>query len=221
MPDPLVAHVMRLRYTGELPLPYTALSLWSETDYQLSVDDATVAVPDLCPVNVTVAEAHFDPGKPGVAEPLTFEARYKRGLRVVPRTRALTTNASSSSSPHSPDAYSIYIPTIPRMVEAQLRQHHRRVIYYAKQERDGDSAVGLMASLPMYHVECMVRYLYLEKDHQRQKLLPELAPEFLGALEKFLNKHVRKPVITAENIANLPPCLKGKQRKLLASRAAV
>ncbi len=47
--DPFVARVARLRYTSELPQVFQALSLWSETDYQLSVDGATVAVPDLAP----------------------------------------------------------------------------------------------------------------------------------------------------------------------------
>jgi hypothetical protein len=236
MNDPLVAPIRRLRYTGTVPQAFGLLSLCRESDYQLSVDGDVVDVPNIYPQNCVVAEARYDPGKPGVAEPLSIEERTKRGVKVIPSVRALSAGstsplsaslptASASPSAKSPEAGAIYIPTIPRIVDSLMRQHQRRVTFHARKQREADGvnagcrgAAGYFPSLPMYHVECMIRYLHLERADQRLLLLPQLAPDTRQAFEARLDQYWRKPVITLANITNLPRGLNGKQRRAYALR---
>ncbi len=217
-----MAHVRRLRYTGAVPWPFHCLSLWTETDYQLSVDGGmVVTVPDLRPLSCAVAEAPFDPGMPGDARPLSIWELVEHGVAVLPLTSALTPVEAPASAP--PRAAwlrrVICIPTIPRMIDALLRQHQRRVQYYAEQKRlagaggsgDGEaenngdgiestaSAAGgpdnettAFPSLPMHHVECLVRHLRLNHDFQRENLLPKLAPEIGRALEETFYDKCRR-----------------------------
>ncbi len=82
--DAFVATVTRLRYTGSLQHEFLTLSLWSETEYQLSVDGATVAVPDLIPLNCVLAESRYDPAKPGIAASLPSRGAPRRASLCFP-----------------------------------------------------------------------------------------------------------------------------------------
>jgi hypothetical protein len=183
-----------------------------------------------------LAEARYDPSKPGAAAALTMEGRADLGIRVLPPVRALTatTTATASSPPPPPppsssssdehNEHAIFIPTIPRMLDALLRQHQCRIKHYDEVERMGGdvgfSDKRLMPSLPMYNVDRLIRYLHLERDDQRQKFLPELAPDIRRALEDKMKTYRRKPNFSLAAGATAQDGVKGKRRRLMGSHPA-
>ncbi len=69
-------------------------------------------------------------------------------------------------------------------------------------------------ALPMYHVTRLIRYLHLERDYQRQKLLPELTPEIRGAMVEKLDSYRRKPHVTLATFTAVREVFTGTKRWL-------
>ena len=150
------------------------LSLWTENRYCLSVDDdQKIEVPDIfawVPVLVQ-EEFHPDPEK----------LRY--GPRLLTKTegvRFLAPNLARSTEQKT----SIFIPTIPRMLDALLDQAR-----WLKE----NSAVEGSERGPRIQAEYLYRYLFLEEVHQKEKLLPKLAPWNRDEVRERLERYKRKP----------------------------
>jgi hypothetical protein len=94
--------------------------------------------------------------------------------------------------------YPIYIPTIPRMLDALLDQARYRVIY-AENFPEEPEKLGYRVE---YHLRNFVRYLHLEKLQQREKMLPELAERNRGEMEALMNNFKRKPLLTLASLQN-------------------
>lgn len=88
----------------------------------------------------------------------------------------------------------IYIPTIPRMIDALLCQ----VEWREKHSENFPSRI----SRPRAYVGNFIRYLHLEDPRQSEKLLPALADSNRCRMEARLAKFKRKPTVTLESISN-------------------
>jgi hypothetical protein len=105
------------------------------------------------------------------------------GVKVLPPTLAQSADIK----------YPIYIPTIPRILDALLDQARYRVTY-------AENFPGKLGNRPKYHLQTFVRYLHLEKPQQRERLLPELAERNRGEMEEIINKFKRKPLVTLASL---------------------
>ncbi|KAI9848468.1 MAG: hypothetical protein M1837_000263 [Sclerophora amabilis] len=169
--------VPRLRYCGKQPGLYPTLSLWPESVYMISCDAPMVEVPDICAWNAVLMEDRFDPVGPDSSS-ISYENRQATGLVVLPRSRA------QSECTRRP----VYIPSIPVFINALLDQQRYRLTH---PEEFPDN----FTTLPSYHLSNFIRYLYLEKSYQRQKLLPELAEHNRADMETRLDRYKRKPLL--------------------------
>jgi hypothetical protein len=152
----------------------------------LNVDGEKIEVSDTHAWNVVLMEERFDLCLSWAqAVPISYTTRITDGVMVLPPILAQSIDMK----------YPIYIPTIPRMLDAILDQARYRVIY-AENFRE------LLGYRPDYHLRNFVRYLHLEKPQQRGRLLPELVERNRGEMEAIVNKYKRKPLVTLSYFQN-------------------
>ena len=157
--DTYTRQVPRLRLKTYDNTSYYCISLWSERVYMLSVDGEKIEVPDPNAWNVVLMEERFDLSLFWAqAVPISYTTRITDGVKVLPPILAQSTDMK----------YPIYIPTIPRILDALLDQARYRVIY-------AENFPGRLGNWPTYHLQNFVRYLHLEKSQQWERILPELA----------------------------------------------
>jgi hypothetical protein len=163
----------------------------------LNVDGEKVQVPETHAWNVVLMEERFDLHISWAkAVSISFTTRTANGVKIVPTIRSQSADIE----------YPIYIPSIPRMLDAQLDQARYRVTH----PEDFPSVLG---NRPRYHLRNFIRYLHLEKLTQREKVLPELAERNRGEMEVLLDKYQRKPLLTLASLqaeegkAAASPCL--------------
>lgn len=181
--DPYTRQVPRLQLKTEDNTWYNCISLWSERVYMLSVDGEKVQVPETHAWNVNIMEERFD-----VHPSWADAASVGYTTRVAYDVMILTEIRSQSADKRDP----IYIPSIPRMIDALLDQARYRVMHPEEFPTPGDR--------PRYHLRNFIRYLHLEKPTQREKVLPELVERNRGEMEVLLNKYKRKPLVTLASI---------------------
>jgi len=184
--DTYTQQVPRLRYKTENNISYNCISLWSECVYMLDVDGEKIEVPDTLSWNVVLMEERFDL-HPSWAQAvsISYTTRIKNGVMVLPPTPAQSADMK----------YPIYIPTVPRMLDALLDQARYRVTH-------AEEFPGKLGNRPVYHLQNCVRYLHLEKPQQRERVLPELAERNRGEMEAISNKFKRKPLVTLASLQN-------------------
>lgn len=113
----------------------------------LKIDGEKIEVPDTHAWNVVLMEERFDLHLLWAqAAPIGYTKRKAGGVRILPLVRAQSTHMK----------YPIYIPTIPRIVDALLEQTRYRVTH-------AENFPGKSGDRPRYHLRNLVRYLHLEK----------------------------------------------------------
>ena len=183
--DPYTLQVPRLRLKTDNNF-YPCISLWSEHVYMLNVDGEKVEVPETHAWNVVLMEERFDLDISWAnAVPIGYSIRTANGVMILPAIRTQSADKK----------YPIYIPSIPRMLDAQLDQ-----VRYRSTDPEN---FPLDSNRPRYHLRNFIRYLHLEKPTQREKVLPELAERNRGELEVLLDKYKRKPLLTSSFFAHL------------------
>lgn len=187
--DTYALQVPRLRLKTNDNVSSHCISLWSERVYMLKVDGEKVTVPDPHSWNVVLMEERFDLQLSWAqAESISYTTRIANGVRVLPPTLAQSTETK----------YPVYIPTIPRMLDALLDQAHYRVIY-------AENFPGTGGNRPVYHLQTFVRYLHLEKPQQQERVFPELAERNRGEMEAISSRFKRKPLVTLASLQDKVP----------------
>ena len=152
--DPfLTTDVPRLQRVGE----EFYINLWPAGHYRLPVDGDLCEVPHICAWNHVLVETKFFPNP----------SHSDRSPRVLSDGIAVYLPAHPDQSPDRPCRTPVYIPTIPRYLDACLsRSRH----YFAIRSsvRPSDVFFSNSASLEIGN---LIRYLYLEMEDQRAKLL--------------------------------------------------
>ena len=180
--DPYTKQVPRLRDMRCGPGPFSCVSLWTETIYMLEVEAAEpIVVKDIHAWNVSLAEERFATVPETAC--MTFAAQTKQGTRILPQ--------KLSSARDVP----IFVPSIPKICDAILDQLRYRTMHPENfQSKQGNR--------PAYHLGNFVRYLYLERQPQRELLLPLLAERNRAKMEQIVGAFKRKPTfaMTKENM---------------------
>jgi hypothetical protein len=148
--------------------------LWSEDLYDLKVDGELCEVPHICSWNAVLAESRFyHPPPPRVR---AHHVLPNPGVVPVPRT------PDQTPPPGRPNRTPIFIPTIPRYINACLVRIIR-----------GDSIPYdfPISTNSRIEVSYLIQYLFLEMDDQRAKLLPMLPEEHRGRMEHLLGRYIR------------------------------
>ncbi|KAI9773524.1 MAG: hypothetical protein M1839_002060 [Geoglossum umbratile] len=183
--DPFVKQVPRLRRTDNHRFHTLCLSLWSESVYMLTVTGPVVEIPDVFAWNNNLMEDRFDPAAADVIS-TTYSSRLADGYQLLPRTLA--------QSPES--KYPVYVPSIPRFVDALIDQ-----VRYRQTHNETYNYKSMLHTLSAYHLTNLIRYIHLEKPHQRGKLIPELAERNRADMETRMNKYKRKPLLKMSDFA--------------------
>jgi hypothetical protein len=179
--DTYTRQVPRLRLKTKDNISYNCISLWSEGVYMLNIDGEKIEVPDPHAWNVVLMEERFDLHPLWArAASISYTSRRTDGAMVLPPILAQSTDMT----------YPIYIPTIPRILDALLDQARYYRVTHAKNLPE---KLGYRVN---YHLRNFVRYLHLEKPQQREKILPELVERNRGEMEAIMNKFKRKPLLT-------------------------
>ena len=187
--DTYTRQVPRLRLRTEKNISYNCISLWSERVYMLKVDSEKIEVPDTYAWNEVLIEERFDLDLSWArAAPIGYTKRKADGVRILPPTRAQSTDMN----------YPIYIPSIPRVLDALLDQARYRVMH-------AENFPGRGGNRPKYHLRNLVRYLHLEKPPQRERMLSELAERNRGEMEVIINTYKRKPLVTLASLQSKEP----------------
>jgi hypothetical protein len=170
--------VPRLR--GGLSPTYGCISLWSESTYMLAVDGGKIEIPDPQAWSVVLMEERFDPNPSWTHDtPISYTSMVADGVRVVPPNPAQSTDVN----------YPVFIPTIPRILDALMDQVRRQVVNF----NDGGHR-------PDVHLKCFVRYLHLETPQQRERVLSELAERNWGLMEMIIALYKRKPLLSLDSL---------------------
>ncbi len=157
------------------PGPFACVNLWTEAVYMLRVNDAElVAVMDIHAWNVNLVEERF--GTVPETAYLTFTAQTEQGTRILPKI------------PSSAKGVPIFVPSIPIMCDAVLDQLRYRTTH-------AEDYQGKTGNRPAYHLMNFVRYLYLERQSQRDLLLPLLAERNRAEMEQRIKAFKRKPTL--------------------------
>jgi hypothetical protein len=152
-----IAEVPRLERIGE----QFYFNLWPENLLGLAVDGDLCEVPHICAWNPVLIESTFYPfpNRNTTFPQLLCDSGTGPGTRFTPK------NPDQSPHPIRPHRTPVYIPTIPRYIDACLSRHPL-VAYLADAPRFlGESGLD---------ISYLIRYLLLERDAQREKLLLEL-----------------------------------------------
>ena len=149
------------------------ITFWSESAYHLSVDDEKVEVPNAVPLQRVLIEDRFN-----MKQPFRFHhaKMTERKPPFVPLILARTPKD---------DAPPVYIPSIPRMVEALIRQ----ALY------SPNSNIHLRSSdSPSISLGYFIRYLRLTEPEQRAKILSALSIATRGEMQRRLDKWVPRQI---------------------------
>jgi len=146
------------------------ISLWPENIFGLAVD----GVPHVCCWNAVLVESQFYP------HPIR-DRTYPR-LLSDEHTRFVPKDPDQSPPPIRPKRTPVYIPTIPRYLDACLYRSKR-----LKHLPDAPRFRG-SSDIDIYY---LIRYLFLETDTQRAKLLPMLAEPRRSAMRDTLDRFKR------------------------------
>ena len=150
----------------------------------LSVDGEKLEVPETHAWNWVLMEERFDLHLSWAnADSISYTTRMTNGVKILPTIRTQSADKK----------YPIYIPSIPRMLDALLDQARYRVTH-------PENLSELGTNRPRYHLHNFIRYLHLEKATQRGKVLPELAERNRGEMELLLDKFQRKPLVTLSSL---------------------
>jgi hypothetical protein len=186
-----IAEVPRLERVGERFF----INLWPENLFGLAVDGDRCEVPHICAWNPVLVESTFYPF-PDRKQPFQM-LLSDEGTRFTPK------NPDQSPPPIRTHRTPVYIPTIPRYIDALLSRH------------------PLLASLPdapryaghsSMEISYLIRYLFLENEAQRDKLLPAFAGQRKDVMTYILDRYkrtVKKNIILRRN-----------SKGMLTSRAA-
>ena len=118
--DTYTQQVPRLRLKTNNNILYNCISLWSERFYMLNVDCEKIEVLDPHAWNIVLMEERFDLHLSWAqVVSISYATRLADGVKVLPPTLAQSTNIK----------YPIYIPTIPRILDALLDQARYRSTY--------------------------------------------------------------------------------------------
>lgn len=151
----------------------------------LSVDGEKVQVPETHAWNVVLMEERFDLHPSwAMAGSIGYTKRMADGVVILTETR------SQSADKKDP----IYIPSIPRMIDAMLDQARYRVTH------PEEFSNLIRGNRPRYHLRNFTRYLHLEKPTQRERVLPELAERNREEMEVLVDKFKRKPLLTLASL---------------------
>jgi hypothetical protein len=184
--DPYVKQVPRLQRTDKHPFHDLCLSLWSESVYKLMAAGTMVEIPDLFAWNPNLMEDRFDPVAVDVIS-ISYQTRLADGRQILPKTLAQSTESK----------HPVYAPSIPRFIDALLDQQRYRLAHVETYNYG-----TRRATLPLYHLSNLIRYLHLEKPYQREKLIPELAERNRADMETQLDRYKRKPLLTSKDFAS-------------------
>ena len=134
-----------------------------------------IEVPHICAWNPVLIESTFYPF------PDRTTTTFPR-LLCGSDTCFTPKNPDQSSPPIRPHRTPVYIPTIPRYIDACLSRH------------------PLLAHLPnappfvgqsTLDISYFIRYLFLERDAQREKLLPKLSGQRREVMKDILDRYKR------------------------------
>ena len=177
-----IAEVPRLERVGERERFY--INLWPENLFGLAVDGDLCEVPHICAWNPVLVESKF--------YPFSVQKQPFPMLLSDEGTRFTLENPDQSPPPIRKHRTLVYIPTIPRYINALLSRH------------------PLLASLPdtpryaghsSMEISYLIRYLFLENEAQWEKLLPTLAGQRKDVMMHILDWYERtvKKKITLRN----------------------
>jgi hypothetical protein len=161
-----VAEVPRLKHVEE----EFYINLWPENSFGLPVDGELCEVPHVCAWNAALVESRFYPQ----VDPTHHTPPWllsDTGARFLPKT------PDQTPPPLRPQRTRVYIPTIPRYIDACLCKIHA-----SPNDPDNRHLVGDALRDVFY----LIRYLHLETENQRAKLLSMLSE--LG--EKIMRYHL-------------------------------
>ena len=165
---------------------YQYLNLWSENIYRISVDTCPVVeVPDLYLWRSILIEETWHPA-------IDREDGWWFGPRLHPDTKAPHLPESAKQHTIFPKGlpggndslnnFPIFIPSLPAHLDALIYQMTR--YQHSKPE---------LASLALWEIKNLARYLYLELPHQQLRLLIELEEDEF--IDRYLQNYNRKPFL--------------------------
>ena len=163
----LIAEVPRLERIGE----QFYINLYPENLFGLAVDGDLCEVPHICAWNTVLVESTFYPytDRKATFPRLLCDSGTGPGTRFTPKD-------PDQSPPIRPHRTPVYIPAIPRYIDACL------------------SAFGLPSRRPAirsFDISYLIRYLFLERDVQREKLLPKLRGQRREMMRDTLDRYKR------------------------------
>ncbi|KAK6508184.1 hypothetical protein TWF506_010285 [Arthrobotrys conoides] len=151
------------------------INLWSETVYKLKIDDAELIKVE----GITVLNPHILDG---------------RFTQIIETENLSPEKLDSRGTPTIPEFchgnVQIFIPSIPTMCNALLNQ----AVYHSENYEK-------ITNRPIYQLENMIRYLYLDNPTHRDILLPLLGPRN-QAMEELIRNYKRKPRVIFERGAD-------------------
>lgn len=151
-----------------IPWPY--MRLFPEELFFLSIDGPVIEVPELWPWNTTLVEIKYHP------DPKNFLYGPKHYTAFCPESLPPLTQRSRSSECKVP----IYIPTIPTFINAlwdQIREYKG-----AKDE---------MLVSAGCNISNFIRYLFLDRPHQKELILSEMYSENREVMKDRINRFKR------------------------------
>ena len=166
-----IAEVPRLERIGE----DFYINLWPEHLLGLAVDGDLIEVPHICAWNPVLIESTFYPF------PNRTTTTFPR-LLCDSDTRFTPKNPDQSPPPIRPHRTPVYIPTIPRYIDACLSRHP-----LLAHLPDAPPFVGQSA----LEISYFIQYLFLERDAQREKLLPKLSGQRREVMKDILDRYKR------------------------------
>jgi hypothetical protein len=186
-----IAEVPRLERVGE----GFYINLWPENLFGLAVDGDLCEVPHICAWNPVLVESKFYPFPD---RKQTFPMLLSdEGTRFTPK------NPDQSPPPIRTHRTPVYIPTIPRYIDALLSRHPLLASLPDAPRYEGHSSM---------EISYLIRYLFLENEAQREKLLATLAGQRKDVMMYILDRYKRT---VKKNIR-----LRRNSKGMLTSRAA-
>jgi hypothetical protein len=150
------------------------INLYPENLFGLAVDGDLCEVPHICAWNPVLVETSF--------HPFPDRNHTQPALLSDTGTRFTPPNPDQSPPPIRSHRTPVYIPTISRYIDACLSRHPRLCHLSDAPRLTGNGAMD---------ISYLVRYLFLESDTQRAKLLPALSDEKKDAMKALLDRYKR------------------------------
>ncbi|KIM83532.1 hypothetical protein PILCRDRAFT_819160 [Piloderma croceum F 1598] len=152
---------VRLKSRSSSELTNNSINLYPENLFGLAIDGDLCEVPHIYAWNPVLVESSFHPC-PDRTTHYRPELLSDTGTRFIPK------NPDQSPPPIRPHRTPVYIPTIPRYIDACLSRHPQLCHLPDAPRFSGNASMD---------ISYLIRYLFLEIDAQRAKLLPTLADE--------------------------------------------